>query len=946
MIPRGGADRLQMLTTGSVIAVMLALMVTPQKGHAEDNATAPRPGVNDLTFEHVVRPILQTRCFRCHGAKRPKAKLNLSSADGILKGGESGGILEPGKPGESLLFEMIDKGLMPPDEKDRLSKKEIGIVRRWIESGASFGAAAERQLTQHEIIPILLLRCTVCHGAQKQEGSLDLRTVAGMLKGGKSGPAIIPGKPDQSLLITKIKSGAMPPRRRLVEASIKPIEPQEIKRLEQWIAQGVRVSDDALISVPLRDELEIESRKRFWSFETPVRRPAPTVEEVRRVRNPVDRFVLRKLERRGMSLSPEVDAMTLMRRAYFDLIGLPPTHDEVIAYERELLRDPNAAFDNLVNRLLASPRYGERWARFWLDAAGYSDSEGVQHDDTIRANAWRYRDYVIRAFNADKPYDRFLLEQIAGDELANYRDANAISQEVYDNLVATGFLRMAPDGTWANITNFVPDRLDVISDEMEILSSTVMGLTFKCAKCHSHKFDPITHRDYYSLLAIFKGAFDEHNWLKPLRTTRFSSGPFGARWLPAVTTEERRAWDANEKRIQDKIESLNSELKKQKTELNDADFKKLEEQTKSKIKSIESQRKPKPMIRALWDRGEPTPTYLLRRGNYLTPGEVVEPGVPAFLAGASEFEIKPPHEKSTGRRLALAKWLVRPDHPLTARVMVNRIWKHHFGRGIVRTLDNFGKTGAPPTHSQLLDWLAVEFVERGWSVKTLHRLLMTSSTYRQSSEVTAAHETLDPENRLLSRMPLRRLDAESLRDSLLFIAGRLDARQFGPGDSVKMRDDGLVTSVESPAGWRRSIFVLQRRTQPPTILDNFDLPQMGPNCIERSQSTVAPQALHLMNNKMIHRLSVEFAKRSSADSRTNREEQIEWAYLTALSRRPDTDEFRVAAAAMDRLQAAWEKKLKTASDGGADAILDEAASKALTNFCHALMNSATLLYVD
>lgn len=926
----------------AVTTIVIVYLTVPQ-AHADGPAVVAQA---DSVFQQHVRPILQEKCSRCHGPEQQKADLMLSSPAGILKGGESGEILTPGDPAESLLFEMIEKGAMPPTKKDRLSKEQVELIRRWIEDGAKLGAAeTKRQLTQDDIIPILLLRCTACHGAQKQEAGLDLRTVTGMLRGGTSGPALVPGNAEQSLILKKITSGEMPPRRRLVEASVKPMEVNELGRLEQWIADGASVvtarpeSADPNARAALTD--------RFWSFETPLAADVPEVQHRDRVRTPVDSFMLRKLEDRGLSLSPEADALILMRRAYFDLLGMPPTREEVLAFERESARDLETAYQRLIDRLLASSRYGERWGRFWLDVAGYSDSEGVQHDDTVRANAWRYRDYVIRAFNTDKPYDRFLLEQIAGDELADYRNPDAITPEIYDNLVATGFLRMAPDGTWANITNFVPDRLDVIGDEMEILSSAVMGLTFKCAKCHSHKFDPITQRDYYSLLATFKGAYDEHNWLKPLKTTRFSSGPFATRWLPFVTTEERRAWEANEKRIGDAIAAVNKELKQRQDELSEADFEKAEQAAKSRVDALEAQRKPEPMIRALWDRGEPSPTFLLRRGNYLTPGKLVQPGVPAFLTRSAKFEVQAPSDKTTGRRLALAKWLVQPTHPLTARVMVNRVWKHHFGSGIVRTLDNFGKTGARPTHPELLDWLAVEFVRSGWSVKSLHRLIMTSSTYRQSSAVTAVHEERDPDNQLLSRMPMRRLDAESIRDTLLFVSGKLSDRPFGPPDPVEMREDGLVTSVETSAGWRRSIFVLQRRTQVPTILGNFDLPQMGPNCVERTQSTVAPQALHLMNNAMIHRLSLELANRAVSEAGADHSRQIEWIYLTTLSRRPATAERQLAVDSLGRLQEVWQAKLNTeSSQDDSQSIREQAARHALANLCHAMMNSASLLYVD
>ena len=431
--------------------------------------------------------------------------------------------------------------------------------------------------------------------------------------------------------------------------------------------------------------------------------------------------------------------------------------------------------------------------------AGYADSEGKREQDLSRPHAWRYRDYVIRSLAADKPYDRFLVEQLAGDELADYEHAAEITPEIYDNLVATGFLRMASDATWANITGYVADRLEVIADEIDVLGSAVLGLTMKCARCHSHKFDPIPQRDYYRLTAVFKGAFDEHDWLKP--DVRPGVGPLSqdvlpGRQLPYVTTAERRAWEENDERIERGIAELKQTLEEKTQSLAakllderlaqlpealradlrtmlatapekrdavqtylaekfeaqlrvdqaalraaDAAFKSECEEIERQIKALEAQQTPEPRVHALWDRGEPSPTYIYRRGESASPGRLVGPGVPSVLTdGRTPFDAQPPWPgaKKTGRRLALARWLVEPEHPLTARVMVNRIWKHHFGAGIVKSLGNFGRVGTPPTHPELARLAGREFVERGWSIKSMHRLMMASATYRQSSAVTPA----------------------------------------------------------------------------------------------------------------------------------------------------------------------------------------------------------------
>jgi hypothetical protein len=881
-------------------------------------------------FEKEVQPLLKAKCFRCHGDKVKKADLDLSTNAGIRKGSESGPVIVPGKPEESKLYEMVHTTVMPPGKKDKLSSAEVEIIRRWIESGARLGADtghAESAITQHNVIPILLRRCTVCHGPRQREGSLDLRSKASMLRGGKSGPAIVPGKPDESLLLKKVRSGEMPPRRQLIEVSIKPIEAAEIEVIAQWIAQGapeIAVVPD--VAGAETDPLVTEKDRNFWAFQPPRAVTPPAVRQAERARNPIDAFVLHRLEEKGLSLSPEADRQTLLRRAYYDLIGLPPSADEVRAF----VSDPDPrAYENLIDRLLASPRYGERWGRHWLDLAGYADTEGKREQDIVRPFNWRYRDYVIRAFNDDKPYSRFLLEQLAGDELADYEHAPEITPEICDNLVATGFLRQAPDPTWYNLTNFLPDRLDVIADEIDVLGSAIMGLTIKCARCHSHKFDPIPQRDYYRLLDVFKGALDEHDWMKPNWHNGLSHGPRSDRDLPCVTTTERKQWEAHDSQLQREIDALKAELAKKKTP-----------EGEKRLKALEAKRLPEPKIRALWDRGEPSPTYLLRRGDYLSPGRLVGPGVPSVLSdGKTPFEPKPPWPgaKTTGRRLALARWLTTPDNPLTARVLMNRLWKHHFGAGIVRTLDNFGKTGARPTHPELLDWLAREFIHQSWSVKAMHRLMMTSAIYRQSSSVTAAHEHLDPDNSFLSRMPLARLDAESLYDTVLSVAGRLNETQYGPPDALEVRGDGLVTPAGSARGWRRMIYVQLQRKIVATHLENFDFPQMNPNCVERRDSTVAPQALHLMNNGMVQRLAEDFARRVRDQAGADSGGQVEWVYLIALSRVPTEEEKQLGQTTLARLIKQWQKL-----------ALDEptARVRALTTYCHTILNSAAFLYVD
>lgn len=951
----------------AVISWFVSCLAYPSGTTASDNAANPstattrattvqkEPLTEDLPLaaESQVLTILAAKCSRCHGEKLRKADLDLSSAQAILKGSESGQVVVAGKPDESPLYEMVHSKQMPPKGEGALSESEIETIRKWITDGAKLPAATETShvVTQHDIVPLMYLRCTVCHGSRRQEGGLDLRTRSSMLKGGKSGPALVPGKPTESLILKKIQSGAMPPRLEVVAVSIKPIEPPEVELLTRWIAAGAPETNTD--STPMRQTSNAfvsDEDRKFWSFQPPRRVNPPQVRKPERVANPIDAFVLSKLEAKGLELSPIADKTTIIRRAWFDLLGLPPTPLEVDAVLADQTED---WYSHMIERLLASPRYGERWGRYWLDLAGYSDSQGIQDSDIIRPEAYRYRDYVIRSFNADKPYDRFLQEQIAGDELDDYENAPVISNETYDNLVATGFLRMSADGTHANITNFVPDRLEVIAHEIEVLTSATMGLTIKCARCHSHKFDPIPHEDYYRLLAIFKGAMDEHDWMNP-ETARF---------LPFVTTPERTAWETREKSIRAEIDSAKGALEKLKQELtakyveerigklpaevqnqirpllkipkeqqsaeqkalfakyerdlivsddelkkSNPAYQKLTDETASRTKGLDSQRQPEPRIRALWDRGSPSPTYLLKRGNYLTPGRLVEPGPPSVLSdGQTPFVVTPISHKTekTGRRLAFAQWLTRPEHPLTSRVMVNRIWEHHFGMGLVETTDNFGKTGTPPTHPELLDWLATEFVGQGWSLKAMHRVIMNSNTYRQASSVSPLHEKLDPENRLLARMPVRRLEAEPLYDSLIAVSGRLNSTPFGLSDLVDVRNDGLVTTRGVSGTWRRSVYVLQRRTTIPTLLENFDLPGMSPNCVQRRQSNVAPQALQLLNNGFVHELASHFAERVRSAAGDSPEKQLEYAYRLAYGRPPTDEERQLTLQSLRTLAAQW-----------------------------------------
>ncbi|MBS1825962.1 MAG: DUF1549 domain-containing protein, partial [Acidobacteria bacterium] len=435
----------------------------------------------DAVFDAKVAPILRARCVGCHSGASAQGGLDVTSVASILRGGKSGPAVVMGAAARSLLVERTVSKTMPPGGMPKLNDAEIGAIRAWIEQGKA--ATAQVNVTEADVIPILQMRCTVCHGKRKQEAGLDLRTRESVLRGGRSGPAIVPGKPEASLLLKRIAAGQMPPPKLLFEYFVRPPSTPEVEVVRQWIVQGAK-------SAPPRAEVvdvAPAAAPSWWSFRAPVRAAVPAVRHKELVVNPIDAFLLAKLEGKGLGFAAPASRMALMRRVYLDLTGLPPSPAEIDAYERD--KDPRA-YENLVDRLLASRHYGERWAQFWLNNAGYSDSEGIIDEDRIRPNAWRYRDYVIRALNADKPFDRFLTEQIAGDELGPYQSLGNPSLEDLDRLTATGFLRLVPDGTYSPANGSVPERMNVIADEIEVLGSSVMGLTVGCARCHDHKYDP------------------------------------------------------------------------------------------------------------------------------------------------------------------------------------------------------------------------------------------------------------------------------------------------------------------------------------------------------------------------------------------------------------------------------------------------------------------------
>ena len=940
------------------------------------------------TFAENIQPILEANCLVCHGADAPQQGLDLRTAPAILRGGNSGPAIEIGSSTKSLLVERIVAGTMPPGDA-KLAESEIEVIRRWIDAGAAreAGELGLELVTERDVLPIFQARCIVCHGKREQRGGLDLRTQQARLAGGESGPALVPGKPDESLIIQKVEAGEMPPPDLQYDYAVRNPTNAEVATLRKWVAAGAPSAPEENVPEDSAQHLS-EADRNHWAFLPPTRPKVPKVKHQELAANPIDAFLLRKLEGKGLVYSEEAAPATLLRRAYLDLTGMPPTPEEV---ERYLQDDPADRYRRLIERLLDSPEYGERWARHWLDIAGYIDTEGFGAFAPVRQDFWRFRDYVIRAFNQDKPFNEFLTEQIAGDELAPWKDQD-VTPELIDRLAATGFLRTAPDPTWEIEFAFLAERMNIIADEVHILGSGILGLTMGCARCHDHKYDPITQRDYYALGAILQSAYDPYDWLQPKdrrltvalesekkeaeefnaplkvkmerleKSLEGKEGPYRTRLLeerlsrlPEAAREDLRELSKTAEEERTEIQKYLGKKFKQTLDVSTNAvkerfevFKTIAEPIEKQIAEIKKQLKPEPGVRAMVDMGgEPSTSYLLLRGDVMNPGRPVAPGVPVVLTShVDPYEVVAPWPgaDSSGRRLALARWLTEPHHPLTARVMVNRMWMRHFGRGIVASPDNFGRAGAPPSHPKLLDWLATEFVRSGWSVKHMQRLMMISAAYRQASRKNGKAPDADPDNTLLSRMTMRRMDAEQLYDSILKVTGRLDPTRFGPPEDLDVKDNGEASAVGSTEGYRRGIYTLQRPRTPITLLEAFDFPQMTPNCIVRNRSNVPTQALQLMNSEWMWELSRYMAGRIIDDTGSNREEQVKAVFLRTLSRPPTEFETRESLAALDELRSHWPQRLK--SDRRDAPIESTARWLALANLCHTVLNSAEFAFID
>ncbi|MGD9723171.1 MAG: DUF1553 domain-containing protein [Pirellulales bacterium] len=857
-------------------------------------------------------------------------------------------------------------------------------------------AAADNPTFERDVRPLLKAHCFRCHGGEEQtEGGLDLRLRRLLAAGGESGPAIVPGQHDQSLLYQRVAAGEMPPVDLKLTAA-------EVATIGRWIDAGAATA--RIEPERLDPGVEItEEERAFWSFQPiPQAVPIPAFASTDRVRTPIDAFLVAELNKHALRFSADAERAALLTRAYFDLVGLPPTREELAHFLAD--NDPQA-YEHVLDRLLDSPHYGERWGRYWLDVAGYADSDGYTAADTPRQFAYKYRDYVLRAFNADKPFDQFITEQLAGDELTT-GPASPPSPEDQDKLAATGFLRMAADGTATGGIDQDLARNQVMADTIKIVTTSLLGLSVGCAQCHDHRYDPIPQADYYRLRAVFEPAYNWKDWKLPeQRLVSLWTDADRAKAAEVDAESSQAGKRRQEKQDASIAEALEKELATLDEPLREplrAAFKAVADQRTAeqnelldgipRIKNLnagtlyqylpmaaEELKKIDAEIAAIQAKkpfqdfipiltevpGNIPPTALFHRGDHRQPKQEIGPGgLTVCSTSGARLQIAPDDAErpTSGRRLALARWIASDANPLTARVLVNRMWLHHFGRGLVNTPADFGSLGEKPTHPQLLDWLARDFMANGWKLKRLHKLIMTSTAYRQSSAREPGTADSDPEDRLYARMPLRRLDAEALRDRILATTGAINRSLYGPPTSVKEDAVGqIVVEAEVPAGsepppnhsaFRRSVYVQVRRSQPLAMLHVFDQPVMETNCERRTVSTVATQSLMLMNSDFVLQQAGYFATRIRKEAAGDPARQVQTAWQLAFGRAAEPAELERSLAflaAQSAPAAAQPVAAAGAQAAGGTPAAPSAADQpvdALVNLCQVLLTSNEFLYVE
>ena len=758
-----------------------------------------------------------------------------------------------------------------------------------------------------DIQPIFAERCNYCHGEEEQEGELRLDAKAIVMKGGKSGPLLLPAKSAESLLIHRLIGAGTEKQMPLDD---EPLSAEQIGLIRAWIDQGAKWPDGI--------GSKATAVKRHWAYVAPQPPPLPAVRNTAWPKSPIDHFVLERLEKEKIAPSAPADRERLVRRVFLDLVGVPPSVEEMDAFLDDASPD---AYQRLVDRLLASPRYGERWATPWLDAARYADSNGYQRDG--HRTVWPYRDWVIRALNADMPFDQFTIEQLAGDLLP---------EATIDQKVATGFHRSTTVNVEAG-TDEEENRTNQVIDRVNVTGTVWLGTTFECCQCHNHKFDPFTQRDYYQLLAFFNNS--------PKETEQRTKGSAALEFVSPVVSfpldddslEKRRELEERRKRLANEIDQCVDDESKglaaweQEVTADKEKMAKLPANVRRVLAVAAEERRPNqravlktyfvgmspeaakiqaqmdelkkqldalapPVSLVMTELNEPRPTMIFERGSFLSPGEAVQPGTPRIVHAFAEDAPK--------NRLGLAQWIVDPANPLVARVQVNRAWSQFFGRGIVVSEEDLGTQSEPPTHPKLLDWLAVEFQKSGWSLKHIHRQIATSATYSQASTFRSDLVAKDPYNVLLARGPRARLTAELIRDSALTASGLLSSKMHGPPvyppqpDGVWRVTGAVDNTYRTSSGqdaYRRGVYTVWRRSAPYPSFVNFDAPDRSACTVKRPQSNTPLQALTLLNDPVYVSLAQALADRVVHDKAgKSLDEQLTYAFRAVLSRRPQAHE--------------------------------------------------------